>query len=196
MKDLVVIIMTFYLGEVVKPAKFLSKVCHKIEEKPMIQIAVENALKLNPEKIIIYASKNNIQCINKVLKHEDYSKMISFCICDSEMNKERKLSYGSHCYKNKNVLFTPANYPLLSTKTLFRMISENRNIKVENTLFYLKKDSIELLDEITKLKTKDFMVPKIELTKVDTLRDLENVKKHLAEKNKKIKMFMKKNQDV
>ena len=73
MKDLYVLILTFSLDQDVKPPKFLPKVCHKIQEKTMIEIVIENALKLNPKNIIIYVNKNNIECINKTLKHADYA---------------------------------------------------------------------------------------------------------------------------
>lgn len=188
--DLVVIILTFNLTEEVRPAKFLPKVCHKIEDKTMIEIAVENSLKLNPSKIILYVSKNNIQCINKTLKHQDYSKSIFFCIFDNELNGPRKLSIGKRCFENKNILFIPGNSPLLSTKTMFRMISENKNIKIEDNLFYLKKDSLNLLDKIT--EKSDFLISNLELKQVETKADLDEVIKIFEDKKKRFKKYKEK----
>jgi bifunctional N-acetylglucosamine-1-phosphate-uridyltransferase/glucosamine-1-phosphate-acetyltransferase GlmU-like protein len=189
--DLVVIILTFNLTEEVRPAKFLPKVCHKIEDKTMIEIAVENSLKLNPSKIILYVSKNNIQCINKTLKHQNYSKSIFFCIFDNELNGPRKLSIGKCCFENKNVLFIPGNSPLLSTKTMFRMVSENKNIKVENNLFYLKKDSLNLLDKITEMEKSDFLISNLELKKVETKPDLDEIVKIFEDRKKRFKKYKK-----
>ena len=188
-KDLVVIILTFNLTEEVRPARFLPKVCHKIEDKTMIEIAVENCLKLNPAKIILYVSKNNIQCINKTLKHQDYSKTISFCIFDNELNGPRKLSIGKTCFEDKNVLFIPGNTPLLSTKTMFRMISENKNIKIADNLFYLKKESLNLLDSITDVPKSDFLISNVELKNVETKGDLDEVTKVFENKKSRFKKY-------
>ena len=187
MKDLIVIILTFNLDEEVKPARYLPKVCHKIEDKTMIEISIENCLRLNPIKIILYVSKNNIQCINKVLKHANYSKVISFCIFDNELNGVRKLSVGQKCFSNKNILIIPGNAPLLSTKTLFRMISDNKNVKIKNNLFYLKNESLKLLDSITDIKPSDFMVPEMELKQVETKDDLNEVEQEVKQKKKRMK---------
>lgn len=187
--DLVVIILTFNLTEEVRPAKFLPKVCHKIEDKTMIEIAVENCLKINPSKIILYVSKNNIQCINKTLKHKDYSKNISFCIFDNELNGIRKLSIGKCCFENKNILVIPGNSPLLSTKTMFRMISENKNIKILNNLFYLKKESLNLLDSLPEIQVSDFLISNLELKQVETKGDLDEVVKIFEDKKNRFKKY-------
>ena len=46
MKDLVIIILTFNLDEKVLPARYLPKVCHKLEDKTIIELCIENCLKL------------------------------------------------------------------------------------------------------------------------------------------------------
>lgn len=185
--DLVVIILTFNLTEEIRPAKFLPKVCHKIDNKTMIEIVVENSLKLNPGKIMLYVSKNNIQCINKTLKHQDYSKLISFCIFDNELNGVRKLSIGKCCFKDKNILVIPGNAPLLSTKTMFRMISENQNVKIQDNLFYLKKDSLELLDLLGEIQKSEFLISNLELKQVETKGDLDEITKVFESRKNKFK---------
>jgi len=189
MKDLVIIILTFNIDEIVKPARFLPKVCHKIEDKTMIEMTVENCLKLNPIKIILYVSKNNIQCINKVLKHANYSKVISFCIFDNELNGKRRMSIGQKCFSNKNVLVIPGNAPHLSSKTLFRMTSNNTNVKIRNNLFYLKNDSLHLLNDIENVPNTDFHILEKELKQVETKGDLDEAEIEVKERNKRLKKF-------
>lgn len=189
MKDLIIIILTFNLEEIVKPARYLPKVCHFINGKTMIEICLEKCLRLNPMKIILYVSKNNIQCINKVLKHSNYAKMLSFCIYDNELNGPRRLTIGQRCFRNKNLLLLPGNCPLLSTKTLFRVISEGKNIKIQNNFFYLKKDSLNLLDKIDTLEVTDMQIVEMETKQVETRGDLEDVEKFLEEMNVKKKKY-------
>lgn len=185
MKDLIILILTLGLEEEVKPARFLPKVCHKINDKTIIENVIENCLRLNPNKIILYVSKNNIQCINKVLKYTNYSKMVSFCIFDNELNGQRRLSIGQRCFSDKNILVVPGNMPLLSTKTLFRMISENRNVKISDDLFYLKKESMNMLDQVHEITNESFSIPNIELKRVNTKGDLEEIESHVNDRKKK-----------
>ena len=102
--DLLVIILTLGLKEEVQPAKNLPKVCHKIKnkDKTMIEMVIENCLKLDPDKILIYVSKNNIQCINKIIKKREYSKLVSFYVYDVPL-EQRTLSIGQKYFKDKNV---------------------------------------------------------------------------------------------
>jgi len=184
MKDLFVIILTFNLDERDLPPRFLPKVCHKVDGKSMIETCIENCLKLNPTKIILYVSKNNVQFINKLLKHAEYSKVISYYI----FGDERKISVGMKCFKDKNILVVPGNAPLLSTKTLFRMISENQNVKIKDNLFFLKSDSLDKIDSMNEHPVTDFMVPEIELKQVETKGDLEFIEEY----KRKRKIFNKK----
>lgn len=185
--DLTILILTFDLTQEIRPARFLPKVCHKIFDKTMIEIAIETCLRLNPTKIILYVSKNNIECINKTLKHMDYSKMLSYCILDNELNGKRRLSIGAHCFHNKNILVIPGNSPLLTTKTLFRMISENRDIKIYDSLFYLRKENFHKLDKINEMPvTEDFIISDVELKRVEMKSDLDYVIQKMTEmRNKK-----------
>lgn len=185
-KDLVVIILTYGLEENIHTVKFTPKVCHNVEEKTMIEMAIENALKLVPNKIYLYVSKYNIQCINKVIKHADYSKMISYSLIN---NERRSLKNAYRCFNGKNVLVMPANSPLLSTKTLYRMVSENRDVKVKDNLFYLRNVSLDYLDNIKKMEKTEFMVPEIELKEVELKEDLDFVKNYMEEKSKKMKKY-------
>lgn len=185
--DLTILILTFDLTQEIRPARYLPKVCHKIFDKTMIEIAINTCLRLNPTKIILYVSKNNIECINKTLKHMDYSKLISYCILDNDLNGKRRLSIGEHCFNGKNILTVPGNSPLLTTKTLFRMISENRDIKLHDSLFYLKKENSDKLDKINEMPvTKDFLIPENETKRVEFKSDLDFVVQIIEERNKKL----------
>jgi bifunctional N-acetylglucosamine-1-phosphate-uridyltransferase/glucosamine-1-phosphate-acetyltransferase GlmU-like protein len=185
--DLTILILTFDLTQEIRPARYLPKVCHKIFDKTMIEIAIDTCLRLNPTKIILYVSKNNIECINKTLKHMDYSKMLSYCILDNDLNGKRRLSIGAHCFNGKNILVVPGNSPLLTTKTLFRMISENRDVKIHDSLFYLKKENSDKLDRINEMPiTKDFLIPEIETKRVELKGDLDFVVQIVEERNKKL----------
>ncbi len=177
MNNLIVLIMTFKLNKEIISSRYLPKVCHRIGDKTMIEIAIENALKLNPKMIILYVSKNNIVCLNKLLKHTNYSKMISFCILDNEKNGPQRLSLACKCYKDKNVLIMPGNAPLLSWKTLYRIVSNNVDIKILDNLFYLKKENLNIIDIMPNLPNVNFNIPEKELMLVETRAELEEAEK-------------------
>jgi len=189
MKDLFIIILTYNLDEKILPPRFLPKVCHKIDGKSMIETCIENCLKLNPKKIMLYVSKNNVQFINKLVKHSNYSKVISYYIFDNDFTKKRKLSVGLKCFKDKNILVVPGNAPLLSTKTLYRMISENKNVKIKDNLFFLQNNSLDKLDFMIEHPVTEFFVPEIEIKQIETKADLDFIENHIKERKKKLKKF-------
>jgi bifunctional N-acetylglucosamine-1-phosphate-uridyltransferase/glucosamine-1-phosphate-acetyltransferase GlmU-like protein len=182
MENLTILIMTFKLNQEIKSSKYLPKVCHKIGDKTMIEIVLETALKINPKNIILYVSKNNVQCINKVLKHTYYAKYISYCILDNELNGEQKLSLAHNCYESENVLVIPGNAPLLNSRTLYRIIAENKDIKILDNLFYLKKENLNIIDIMPNLPNVGFDIPKQELRLVETKSDLEDIQKLFEDK--------------
>jgi len=188
MNNLVVLIMTFKLNKEINSSNYLPKVCQKLGNKTMIEITIENALKLNPELVIVYVSKNNIQCINKILKHTSYSSMISYCVLDNEISssQKQKLSLASKCFANKNILAIPGNAPLLTSRSLFRIISSNNDIKLMDNLFYLKKENLNIIDIISDLPNVKFDIPEYELRLVETKSDLKEVEKIYENKNDKI----------
>jgi len=189
MKDLFIIILTYNLDEKILPPRFLPKVCHKIDGKSMIETCIENCLKLNPKKIMLYVSKNNVQFINKLIKHSNYTKVISYYIFDNEFTEKRKLSVGLKCFKDKNILVVPGNAPLLSTKTLYRMISENKNVKIKDNLFFLQNNSLDKLDFMIEHPVTEFFVPEIEIKQIETKADLDFIENHIKERKKKLKKF-------
>lgn len=146
--DLCVIVLTTNIDKESKPPKVMPKVCFKIEEKSMIEICLENVFRLNPSKIILMISKHEILYINKIIKNAPYSKLVSYCVFDNGEVYEQKISLAKKCYTGKNVLVIPGNSPMLTTKSMNKILSENRNLKVNNSLFYLKKDSLNNIDMI------------------------------------------------
>ena len=171
--NLCVILLTVDLDKETKPPKILPKVCYKVGDKTMLEICIENVLRLSPNKIILMVSKHTIFYINKVLKHSDYSKLISFCIVDNELIEDkRKISLAQKCYNGKNVLVVPANAPLLTSKSMYKLIRSNRNIKVNNNIFYLTKENLEQMDFINDLPEENLLTKK-EMLQVRTQSELE-----------------------
>ena len=146
--------------------KYLPRVCAKIGDKTLIEMAVENALRLNAANIIIFVYKNNIEYINNVLKRKPYSKLLTY------MFSENLKFEDGH-----NLLVIPGNYPLLTVKTLLRMIAYNKNLKIDNNLFFLKSDSLHLFEKVNEMSVnKDFIVSGSELKKIEKEKDLRELK--------------------
>ena len=179
-RDLIVCILTFNLDEVLRPSNYLPKVCHKITDQSMIEIAIENAHKLSPSKIVLYVTKRNLECINKTIKHNSYSRMISYCVLDNEFEIYkgigRRLSFYK-CLRNKNVLVIPGNSPLLKPITLIKMVSEGKDVKIHDCLFYLRKASQNKLDDTSHIEKIEIKVDENELLRVQTKEDYEKAVK-------------------
>ena len=146
--------------------KYMPRVCAKIGDKTLIEIAIENALRLNAENILLYVYKNNIEYINNVLKRKPYSKLLTYMFSDNLKFEE-----------DHNLLVMPGNYPFLTVKTLLKMIGYNKNVKIDNNLFFLKSDSLHLFEKISEVHiTKEFIVSSVELKKIEKEKDLLNLK--------------------
>lgn len=180
-RDLIVCILTFNLDEVLRPSNYLPKVCHKITDRSMIEMAIENAYKLSPSRIVLYVTKSNLECINKTIKHNSYSRMIGYCVLDNDFEIRkglgRQLSFY-RCLKNKNVLVIPGNSPLLKSTTLIKMVSEGKDVKIHDCLFYLRKASQNKLDNVSQLvEIERIKVEEDELLRVQTKEDYEKAVK-------------------
>ena len=182
-KNLCVLILTIDINQINQNNQInnvnniLPIVCHTVGSQTMIETILELILKLSPEKIIVYVNKYNIECINKSLKHQSYSKLITFCVVDNELDKNsRRLSY-SKCLSG-HILVVPANCPLLKLSSLIKMSESKCNVKVNNNLFFIPKysDSVNIVNEI------DFLRPDSRNSflqnnhfKVITISDIENL---------------------
>ncbi len=121
--------------------KLLPLVCHNFVNKSLIETICELVVKLSPEKIIIYVTKYNIECINKCLKHTNYSKLISYCVLDNTIDaKSKDLNY-SECISG-NVLVVPGNTPLLKFSSIIKLTDYKFNVKVNDSLFFLYNSSV------------------------------------------------------
>ena len=147
--------------------KYMPRVCAKIGDKCLIEMAVENALRLNPISIIIYVYKNNIEYINNVLKRKPYSKLLTYMFSENLKFEQ-----------DHNLLVIPGNYPFLTVKTLLRMAGYNKNVKIDNNLFFLKSDSLHLFEKVNEMSiNKDFIVSASELKKIEKEKDLLSLNK-------------------
>ena len=161
-----ILILTFELENIEtekkKVEKYMPRVCQKFGDKTMIEIAIETCLKMNPDRIILYVYKNNIEHINKIIKRKPYHKIISYCM----LNYLDKLKY-------KNLLVIPGNAPLLTVRTLNRIIGQGRDIKINNSLFYLKEGNIK--DILDMSVTKEFLIFQTEINKIENENDLKKM---------------------
>lgn len=200
--NLVVVIFTLDIySEIVKP-RSMAKVCYKVGNKSMIETAIENALRLNPVKIILYVSKHNIECINKIIKYTNYAKMVSYSIVDNfeikrdADNKDDKtmkekihnrLLSGIKCFKGRNVLFIPGNSPLLDYKILYKMVHDvNTDMKINNNFFYLKKESLSILPYIQDVRETDLSILGTsgkEIKQIETKGDLDEINGYINKKH-------------
>ena len=147
--------------------KYMPRVCAKIGDKTLIEIAIENALRLNAENILLYVYKNNIEYINNVLKRKPYSKLLTYMFSENLKFEE-----------DHNLLVMPGNYPFLTVKTLLRMIGYNKNLKIDNNLFFLKSDSLHLFEKVNEMYVnKDFIISSVELKKIEKEKDLSEYQK-------------------
>ena len=146
--------------------KYMPRVCAKIGEKTLIEIAIENALRLNPISLILYVYKSNIEYINNVLKRKPYSKLLTYMFSENLKFEQ-----------DHNLLVIPGNYPFLTVKTLSRMVGYNKNLKIDNNLFFLKSESLHLFQKVNEVPvTKDFIVSGNELKKIEKEKDLTSLK--------------------
>ena len=120
-------------------------------------------------------SKHEILHINKIIKNAPYSKLVSYCVFDNGELYEQKISLAKKCYTGKNVLVIPGNSPMLTTKSMNKILSENRNLKINNSLFYLKKDSLNIIDLISEHTSDSKFLSDLELIQVETRRQYDDM---------------------
>ena len=167
---LCVIVLTSNLDEKDTIPKLIPKVCYKVGEKTMLETCLDNVMKLNPPKVILMVSKPHILYINKLIKYEWYARKIGFCIYQDP----RKISLAETCYSGKDILVIPANAPFLKYESLKKIIALNRSVKVNNNIFYLKKEELYKVDYIQKEKEEDVLT-KQETNQIETKFQLETV---------------------
>lgn len=191
--NLCVIILTNTLNKDIEKPKVMPKVCYKIGGKSMLEICLDNVTRLNPNRIILMTSKYEILHINKLIKHATYSKLISFCIFNNEKNSNIGVFLAKKCYENQNVLVVPGNAPLLSTKSMYKIISQKRNIKINDSLFFLKKENLDEIEGISNYSTGDEeFLSKKEILQVETRGQFNDMNVLFEKKSKKFRKFLEK----
>ena len=191
--NLCAIILTTNLKDPNRSPKVLPKVCYKVGDKSILEICLEHVNRLNPSRIIIMVSKANIIFINKLLKHTAYSKLISYCITDNSKIENNKISLAEKCYSGKNILVIPANAPLLTSRSLHRILSENRNLKINDNIFYLKKEHHHKVDIISQFPDEKNILSIEEIRQIETSGDLDEIKSIFLEKKKIHDKILKRN---
>ena len=179
--NLCVIVLTNDLKKDIKPPKYYPKVCYEVDGKTMIETVLERVVELKASRIILMVSKHELFYINKIIKHSDYSKLISYSLFD----EKKAISASKRCYSGKNILVVPGNAPLLTTKGMLKMMSENRNIKINNSLFYLKKEYTDVIDNIGEYSIGDEeLLSKKEIMIVESKADYDRVNEMVKKKRK------------
>jgi len=188
--DLVIAILTDPIPLKTMKNKYLPKVCHKVGELTMLERVIDTVLRLDPYRIILIVNKYNINYINSIIKNKPYQVIISLYID----NKFRGVSISKKCYQNKNLLVVPGTSPLITSKTLFKMIDSPKPLtKLTNHLWYIHKkylDYIDRFDDLHKNKIGSFEVSKKEIMEVNTYNDLINVKDIISKRTKFLSKFL------
>lgn len=181
-RNLAVIILTkddtFYIGK-----KYLPKVCHKVGDRTMLEIAITTALKLDPKLIILICNRQNIRVINKLMRDKKYAEMLSIHIDNHDLGP----IVSKRCYSGKDVLVMPGYSPLLTEETLKKLINTyNPFIKITNKLFFLRHSHLDYINSLEYINFDDsIQTTPQEITEVNTHQDLEIVNKLIGKKNKR-----------
>lgn len=157
--DLCVILLTNRLKKKILPPKYQPKVCYQLGDKSILELCLDQWVKLNPKRIILMVSKNEIQQINRIVKYLPYAKSLSYCIFDRL--EPPRLSLGRNCYDGYNVLVVPGNAPLLTSESLFKQIQKGQSFRVNPQIFFLNKDDLGLIDNPEQ-------IPEIVIPEADT----------------------------
>lgn len=116
MDNLVVIILA--AGKGIRMKTYMSKVCHYVVDKTMIEHIVLTAESLTPYEIVIVVTKDNIEHIRKILRNYDVrlkiqSKPLGTC--------HAVLSSMPCCGSKKDLLILLGDVPLIKPKTIKKM---------------------------------------------------------------------------
>ncbi len=103
----------------------IPKVGYSVGKKTMINRVLTTVKKLKPSVIIVVCSKDNITFINNEIKNLSHSKQIRFVIQTEISGTASAVLTASKCVKNKNVLVMLGDVPLITYKTLLKVINQN-----------------------------------------------------------------------
>ena len=99
----------------------IPKVCHKVGDKTMIERIVETGKALNPKKIIIVVSTNNVEYIRSVLQDDvDVRLKIQY----GQLGTAHAVLAAEPCCDDKtDLLVLLGDTPLIKSQTLSKVIS-------------------------------------------------------------------------
>lgn len=117
MSNLVVVILAAGKGTRMKSS--LTKVCHKVDDKTMIEHVVNTSVKLSKD-IVVVVSKENISEIRKVLEDTKVRLKIQY---QQLGTGHAVLSAMPCCDQKHDMLVLLGDVPLISYKTLDKVIS-------------------------------------------------------------------------
>jgi len=121
MNNLVVVILA--AGKGTRMKSDITKVCHKVGNKTMIEHVVSTSSKLTPE-IVIVVSKENIKDIRKALDNAD----VRFKIQYEQLGTGHAVLSAVPCCNDKNdLLVLLGDVPLISSSTLNKIINTSHD---------------------------------------------------------------------
>tara|TARA_R110002072_G_scaffold244302_1_gene403639 strand:- start:9133 stop:9954 length:822 start_codon:yes stop_codon:yes gene_type:complete len=129
----VILIMAGGLGK--RMNSELPKVLHKLNDKPMIVHIIENAIKINPYRILIIVGKYKKiieETINFYL-NKNITKNIQYIIQDQPNGTGHAIICAKKVLKTmrtKNVLILSGDTPLVDDKLMNNMLDDLQNFKI------------------------------------------------------------------
>ena len=126
MNNLVVVILA--AGEGTRMKSNITKVCHKVGEKTMIEHVVSTAKSLKPLETVVIVSKDNINQIRDVVLDND----LRFKIQYEQLGTGHAVKTVLPCLikNNSNLLVLLGDVPLISSHTLNKIVSTNHDAVV------------------------------------------------------------------
>ena len=116
--DLAVVILA--AGKGTRMNSDITKVCHKVGNKTMIEHVTNTANKLSPKNIVVVVSKDNIEDTKKVLNH------VKFKIQEEQLGTAHAVLVAVPCCnENSDLLVLLGDVPLISSKTLSKVVNTN-----------------------------------------------------------------------
>ena len=124
MNNLVVVILA--AGKGTRMKSDITKVCHKVGGKTMIEHVVSTSSKLTPENVIIVVSKENIEDIRKTLDTNNTN--IRFKIQYEQLGTGHAVLSAVPCCNDKSdLLVLLGDVPLISYQTLNKIVNTSHD---------------------------------------------------------------------
>jgi len=118
MNNLVVVILA--AGKGTRMKSDITKVCHKVGNKTMIEHVVNTSSELKPKDIVVVVSKDNIEIIRKVLENTD----VRLKIQQGQLGTGHAvLSAMPCCNDQTNLLVLLGDVPLINSQTLNKIVT-------------------------------------------------------------------------